>query len=492
MSIKRTLFTLFALLLACLQVSAQTEQPIRKWWDFKYSTSYNSRWLRAFDENINPDAGGGYFLWIKTASNAAIRDIPGFQIKPVGTTKGYWRRADVSIMKVEWFGPNNLPSQATFGTYGYTQARLDSMYGYFGANWVLTTHKPDAAAIRTAFRLMETIGYNAVEFSPMIYYMDQVGGLPRILSGSLVSDKYQYTIIGNGAQITGLSGFAGSFFDRYPENHTVAATWIGAMFKITDFTFVGNAASGSGQTGIRLCATYNSEISNCIFKQIDVGFDLQWSMQAILIRNEGNQCRTADGYIRFGTYTGATNSGDQSNVVRVIGHRTFGGGGRYGIYISAASNVTIQDWTGEGGGADWGIYFDTNGSTVVKEFAIDNLYGEGNFDSAAVFIRGGEGIFDIRRVYFRGTVNLIWLQATGSYPQVNLTDVAYWESTMRLVSINLSGQTNNCWDITNLNKAGINTVADLINPANNVWNTTPAGSGIPGSNRCRVTPKIVN
>ena len=488
---KPILSLLFALVLS-FTAAAQTEQPIKRWWDFKYSKSYNTRNIRAFDQNVNADAGGGNFVWIPVSSNASISDIPGIQIKPLGTTRGYWRRADVSTIRVEWFGPVNLPSQGTWASYGYSQSSLDSIYSYFGAGFIQTSDKPDATAIRCAFRLMETMGYSCLEFSPAIYYMNRTAVLPRILSGSLVSDKYQYVIKGNGAQITGLSGFSGNFFDRYPANHTEAATWIGGMFKIDNFLFYGNAAKGSGQTGIRLCATYNSEISNCIFKNIDAGFDLQWSMQAILIRNEGNGCLTADGYIRWGTYSGATNSGDQSNCVRVIGHRTFGGNGRYGLYIEAASNVTIQDWIGEGAGADWGIYYNSNGSTVVKEFSMENLYGEANFDSAAVFIRSGDGIYNINRIFFRGTVNLVWLQAIGSYPQVNLTDIAYWEDAMRLVSINVSGQTNNCWQITNMNKAGINTVADLINPANNVWNTSPAGSGIPGSNRCRVTPKIVN
>lgn len=472
--------------------AAQTEQPIKRWWDFKYTTSYNSRWIRCFDQRINPFTGGGFFQWIPVTSNASIPDIPGIQIKPRGTTRGYWRRADVTTVQVDWFGPINTSSQLTWGGYGYSQASLDSIYSYFGAGFVKTTDNPDATAISCAFRLMETMGYQAVDFSPKIYYVNKVCGLPRILSGSIASDKYNYYIDGKGAQITGVAGYTGNFFDRYPENQTVAGTWIGAMFTFKNFLFRGTAGAGSGQTGLRLAATYNSEINQCIFKAIDVGFDLQWSMQAIIVRTEGNQCLTTDGYIRFGQYTGGNNTQDQSNCVRVIGHRTFGAGGRYGIYIEGASNVTIQDWIGEGGGADWGIYFNSAGSTVVKEFSIENLYGEGNFDSAAVFIRSGDGIYDVKRVYFRGTQNLIWLQAIISYPQVNLTDVAFWEPTMRLVSVNLSGQTNNCWQVTNLNKPGINTVADLINPANNMWNTSIPGSGIPIAARCRVTPKIVN
>lgn len=492
---KRQLYLFFAMLFVITTTTAQ-QQTLRGWWALKYSTSYNSQHVRAFDENINPNTGGGYFYWIKVANNASIKDIPGIQIRPSGTTKGYWRREVSGPICVDWFGPANSSSQLTLNNY-YAQSRLDSMTADIRTfDVTISNYNSDDLAIQIAFWTMEMTGYRSCMFNPNKYYIKSSHYLPRSGTSPQVADKQLFGIEGRSSEVILLTAGI-TFMDRYPANQTDAETLIHGNFRIENFVITKSGAIADTR-GLRLTCTYNSQLSNIVCKTLSIGIEARWSMDATITGCESNSCTTAGIIIDKGDWDGATYSNSQSNCVEINGYRDFGANGTYAIYIADASNVTVNRPILEGNGGMWGLFVDTRASPLVKEFECNNLYGETEYDSAAIFLRAADGVYTFNRTFFRSggatPYNFIYVSAAAnSYPQINLYNVPYWDTGARLVQRNYaSGTTNWCWDVQNVNKAGLNTAADFINPANNIFSTTLTGTVIPASNRVRVIPKIVN
>lgn len=482
---KRSLLTFFLILALSAGTKAQT--ALKSWWSLKYCTAYSNQNVRAFDSLVGTN-GAGYFVWYKIANNAGILDIPGIQIKPKGTTKGYWKRAYDGPIHVDWMGGSNLSTQKTWAELGYRQSKLDSMYQGFVPFYIDSTFRPDETALIVAYSAMEN-GYNAIDLSPRNYYIWKEISSPRTLSGGF-ADKYQFVINGNGAIIR-LKTNDACFLSRVPGSQSIANdSWVGAAFIISDLIIDGG---GFTTTGIRIGASSNSMISNVVFKNCYIGLDARFCLQMQTFQTEGNNCAYIDMLFSYGNWTDASRSNSQSNRVRVNGHRTFGGGGYAGIYMAQGSNCSVVDMVIEGGGANWGVLLDCRdggGSSIVKEFLVDNIYGEGDYDSAAVGIMNGDGIYTVQRVYVRGTQNIVWAEdPAGAYPQLNLYEVAWFDNTMNLVQIG-SGW---CWDVRNFNYPGSSTyTATDFATGNAIFNTVPGSSQTPLVARVRIAPKIIN
>jgi hypothetical protein len=482
---KKIITTLLLSLALCF--SAQSQTALKSWWSLKYCTSYSNQNVRAFDSLIGTN-GAGYFVWYKIANNAGIADIPGIQIKPRGTTKGYWKRSYDGPIHLDWMGGSNSSTQLTWTQLGYRQSKLDSMYQGFSPFYIDSTFRPDETALILAYSAMETSGYNFMEMSPRNYYIWKDISSSRTLGGSGLADKYQFGIAGKCA-VVHLKTNEACFLDRVPGSQSIANDqWIGAAFIISDLIIDGG---GFNTTGIRLGATSNSMISNVTFKNCYIGLDARFCLQMQTFQTEGNNCAYIDMLFSYGNWPDASRSNSQSNRVRVNGHRTFGGGGWCGVLFQQGSNCSVVDMVIEGGGANWGVLFDCRaggGSSICKEFLVDNIYGEGDYDSAAVGIMNGDGVYTVQRVFVRGTQNIVWAEdPANQYPQINLYEVVWFDNTMNLVQIGNGW----CWDVRNFNYAGTNTQTDFC-CNNGIFNTGPGGSQNPPAARVRIAPKIIN
>jgi hypothetical protein len=162
----------FATLADLASVTTTVMATIPYFWDLRTFTTYVSVLVDRFD--VNCSTGGGFFRWV-TANNTLITNIPGFRVKPNATTTGYWQRVFDGPIKVDWFGTNGLTTTLLAQGINQTEANLR-----YGTNFVnATTDTYDFAAIKTAFRLAESPGYGAVEFSHREYYINRGVKLPR-------------------------------------------------------------------------------------------------------------------------------------------------------------------------------------------------------------------------------------------------------------------------------------------------------------------------
>lgn len=490
-------YIFIALTFLCFHAAAaQTRQAIRNWWDLKYSISYAPVYVCAFDSIVNPVAGGGYFMWVRTTNNSSIPDIPGIQIKPRGTTRGYWRRIYSGTMNVDWFGAAKTSTQNTWAGYGYSQAKLDSMYSYFGAGFISTTMRPDYTAVKTAFKLMETIGYQSLAFSPGKYYYNDAAALPRQISGWGSSRLYEWVIEGNGSEHTNYSTYSGWFWTRNPIDQTDADdTLSNGTFIISNLSLRGQ--NSQFPSGIRLCATFNSVIENIKANSMNPAIEIRFGLGNIIGPYNGSGC-TRDIWVDNGDWSGAGLQNAQSNHTKFFKCRSFPGTTTtYPFFAGGASGITfdgciIDHNNTAGTNPIYGILFDSYDSPNVKEASILNTHVEQASDSGGICIRANTGIFQVNGVYSQYAQTLVKLQAYGGYPEVVISNIPYWPGASKLCAVNLPAQTNCCFTLIKVKNPGMSTVADWILPANSMWDLTPTNSIIPASNRMSVTPPIVN
>jgi hypothetical protein len=373
--------------------------------DLKACTSYTSQFVNQYDANCS--AGGGFFKWIQT-SNTGVQEIYGYRIIPTTTTLGYWERVSDNPWSIQWFGVINNPGQGTLGSYGFTTAQLNARYNIGGSNTVTTSDTYDTAAIKFLFNLME-LGYTfSVTFERKEYYLTSTCNLPRRFSSTSEREYELFQIEGNSAQMRVHSSQAATAFDmwsRVINNQGDALIQIGTLFILRNMLFRG--APSCAQKGLHLKATYNSELSNLTFADLDVGLHLRFCLSATVSRcmaigivNEAINVDTGDPIVPGGwpagpgapainnnSYASATS---QSNSVEIFKFRHFC---QYNtatsIKVTGCSGVVINQPIIEGGQQSRGIWFDSKGVSAVKDLTIFRAHIETTFVNEAIFLQSG-------------------------------------------------------------------------------------------------------
>lgn len=407
---------------------------IKNFWDLKNITSYSSHTIDQFDDNTI-GIGGGYFKWI-ASNNTSITDIPGIRIKPTSTTDGYWLRDYQGALKVEWFGPRY--SSSTLSSLGITQGVADARYGTGIVN--VTTDTYDHAAINYAMKLLETVNYGALEFTPRIHYVNKAIQLPRYNTANTGSNISKFYINGNGATIKTTNTNVFNIFDRTPPNQSAALSggYIEVRFVINNFFFSGSAPQGSGQTCIKLGPSYGSHIQDIEF-QADVGIHLEFCLNARLENIQGNPT----GYgikVDFGESWGGNNSDSQSNHTTIQNCRMYSVSGCVACYwIRAASGVVLSTNIVEGTGTQYGVKYDTNQSSVVKDFKCIDTHVEVACSVAAVSVRANTGCYVVDGISSGVAQTLIEFDVPSGYPQITVANISYMESNCKFSNKNGGG-----------------------------------------------------
>lgn len=473
-------------------------------YDLKTATAYTTHTVGTFDTNTS--SGGGTFRWVK-ATNTSITDIPGFRIKPSGTTTGYWERVYDGEVNVGWFGTINTSAQGTLASFGFTQPQLDARYG--SANLVLTTDTYDTAAIKYAFYLMQTqAGFQSIKFESKNYYITSTCYLPGLFQSS--PNPVYYTIDGNGATIRAhgtLSTAIDYFGSRLPANSTEAATWQARAFHISKFVMYGqgNLTIGTQAACICLGESYNSVITNNIISYAGYGIKARFCMNTVISHNNVVNYRLDGIFATYGSDWGGSTSNGASNHTTIYKNRLRGypASGK-GIHARGASGIVIDGNIWEGDPVSAGthaVYFDNAGATTVKECTIRSTHIERphNAGGAFFYVRGTTGMYTIEKPYVQYAGTLVEVATQSGYPEIKLSGIGYIPNACKLKS-----DTNARWIVEHNilpSVYGINTDATLRTGAwtagdnSTIWYTgyrsTTSNTINSGTKTFAITPNAV-
>jgi hypothetical protein len=174
----------------------------------------------------------------------------------------------------------------------------------------------------------------------------------------------------------------------------------------------------SGTIGIQIQCTYTSSISNINFRNLGSGLSLQFCLNTQIYSNMYTSCNYGS-YLSTGVnfWDGATLSNSQCNVSTIKQDRHYCTyPSQAAIYIGGSSGVSVIDSIIEGGETVYGIHFDSDFSTVVKDFTVERLHLEVSDSGSSQGITGA-GIFIDEQA--GGEVNIRGLYQQYSYTTFN-------------------------------------------------------------------------
>ena len=462
-------------------------------WDLASSTTYVTHAVGTFDANCT--SGAGTFRWVPFVSNTAITNIPGIRIKPTAQATGYWERVYDGPVNVGWFGCQNTTSTPlTFASLGVSQATLDARYG---AGFATVSDYYDTTAIRYALSMMSTTsGHQTLTFEAKTYWISKACELPvRFASGG--NPRGMFIIDGQGANIRKAGTDQFNFFQRIPANNADAVnSYVDNAFVFKNFKADGSGGTwqGTGFAFLYLGATYGSKIENLFLQNFDLGVRLEFCMNSHTDNIFTNNIKSYSVLVQPGSWTNgswqtAASNGSEISHVRVFDtlNQTAG------IAVKGADTCFIRNSIIEGSGSPvYGILYDSLQATTAPNVRIQDHHIETACSKAAVYLRpkaSGRHIVD--NIYIQQTQTIVACEYYNGYPDVYVANIPYYKSGSKFLNIGTG-----TWDFYNVRFGGsIDTVAEVIDPANNLWDTTtvtPAGTGsIPVSSKVRVVGNII-
>lgn len=465
----------------------------KTFWDLASSTTYTTHTVGAFDANCT--TGAGTFRWVPSVANASITNIPGIRIKPTAQGTGYWIRVFDGPMNVGWFGCQNSTSEPlTFAALGVSQTTLDSRYG---AGFATTSDNYDNTAIRYALSMMSNaLGTRTLMFESKTYWLSRTCELP-ISYNTGGNPRGMFIIDGQGANLrkSGTSQF--NYFQRIPADNTVATnTYIDNAFTFKNFKADGSGGvwQNSGYAFLYLGATYGSIVENIFLQNFDTGLRMEFCMGATINNIFTNNIKSYSVWLRPGSWTGAALANASSNVCQISHIRVFDTLNQIaGIAVQDSDTTVITSCVIEGTGSpQYGILWDSLNATVAPNVRIQDHHIETACSKAAIYLRprsGGRHIVD--NIYVQYAQNLVACEYYSGYPDVYIANIPTHVSGVTFLNVGTG-----TWDFYNVRLgAGIDTAAEVVDPANSLWDTTTVtGSGtgtIPNVSRVRVVGNII-
>ncbi len=381
--------------------------------DLSKSTAYTTHTVGSYD--INTTSGGGVFRWVR-GNNVGITSVPGFRIKPLASTGGYWERIYDGAINVDWFGTMKISSQGTLASYGFTQPQLNTIYG---TGLVLTTDTYDTAAVKTAFKLMETPGFQSVEFRSGFYYLTSSCVLPvPTLTGG---QRVHYKINGNMCNIKLHSSVSTAFDVIYsmPPNLSVAiSVYTFRTFKIENFLFEGDNSIGTGKAFINLNGSYNTKLADLNISNYDIGIKMTFTLNSTIDNVTVDSMNTYGLWLTYGSQYGGGVGSSQCNHSSISHFRNVSTSTQIaGIKCEAMSGLLATQNIYEGTAGQYGYYFDGIGSNT-KECKFINNHIENSPSQAGFYFRVSNGIYEVDGVYSQYTGTFIECDTLNYLPDV--------------------------------------------------------------------------
>lgn len=248
---------------------------------------------------------------------------------------------------------------------------------------------------------------------------------PLILPKTLNAASKRLIINGNGATIKPASGVAlPALILRQASNQNEALNIMQSQsFHFNDIMFDGR---GTTTIGIDLASTYGSSVENCSFKSLQTGVHLRFALMTRVINCLTNAISGTAFIADMGNWTGSSSSNSQSNHTRFEQCRVFNAQGAYAAFaMYAASGMVLDQCISEGGQPNYHVYFDSKGSTVVKDFTMRNTHLESTATVAGIKLKLATGYADISNIYSQYDMVLIDAEALAGYPHVYVKNVPW-------------------------------------------------------------------
>jgi len=196
-----------------------------------------------------------------------------------------------------------------------------------------------------------------------------------------------------------------------------------------------------------LSSNYGARFEGCRFYNFTTALDLRWCMATVI-----DQCFFWENYIGvnldYDRFTGGSNSTSCSNHSIVQNCKFRNSPGDFAnIKVHAASGVQILHniFEGQLAGGDYDVYFDDNGSTVVKEVTMYGNHVEHQPAIAAFYIKLKDGFAKCGGVYSQYDCTLIKFESS-AYAKCMVDNIPYLTSGTKFQNVNANGR----WWFTNM------------------------------------------
>lgn len=176
-----------------------------------------------------------------------------------------------------------------------------------------------------------------------------------------------------------------SIFNRIPIDQTEASQMVSdAPPVIKGLTFQGSSTN-TNQCGIRIGATYSMRIEDCMFNALDEGVVSSFGLHAKFNNLRFSSCREraitvqtgASDYDGNPVWSGAALSTSASNVSIFNGIRVHGSSTQKAAFtLLGADACMLLNCISEGSGQLYDVEFNSQGSTTVNNFYVDNFHAE--------------------------------------------------------------------------------------------------------------------
>lgn len=198
---------------------------------------------------------------------------------------------------------------------------------------------------------------------------------------------------------------------------------------------------GSNNIGLYISSNYGMKIEGCRFYNFSTALDLRWCMGTII-----DQCYFWENYIGvnldYDRFAGGSNSTSQSNHSIVQNCKFRNSAGDFAnIKVYAASGVQILHNIFEGvqSGGDYDVYFDDNGSTVVKEVTMYGNHVEHQPAIAAFYIKLKDGFAKCGGIYSQYNCTLIKFESA-AYAKCIVDNIPYLTSGTKFDYVGSGGR----------------------------------------------------
>ena len=370
-------------------------------------------------------------LLLLNISTFAQKTISWYRISADTNTLNYNPFQTGNTIKVSYYNINPITGE---------------QHRYVGSNgsWVKDSLFPSTVSIGNGVVWVSTWAQFTTALSnPSIRSINLASNLTATSKAYIPTNQTSIKEIeGHGFEINIPSSIDTGFVRRYGSLGE-ANSGIDQQLRIRNVSFRG----GNTNMGMYISSNYGMSIEGCRFYNFTTALDLRWCMGTLI-----DHCFFWENYIGvnldYDRFAGGSNSTSCSNHSTVQNCKFRNSAGDFAnIKVHAASGVQILHniFEGQLAGGDYDVYFDDNGSTVVKEVTMYGNHVEHQPAIAAFYIKLKDGFAKCGGIYSQYDCTLIKFESSG-YAKCMIDNVPYLTSGTKFQNVNTNGR----WWFTNM------------------------------------------
>ena len=370
-------------------------------------------------------------LLLLNISTFAQKTISWYRISADTNTLNYNPFQTGNTIKVSYYNINPITGE---------------QHRYVGSNgsWVKDSLFPSTVSIGNGVVWVSTwTQFTTALSNPSIRSINLASNLTATSKAYIPTNQTSIKEIeGHGFEINIPSSIDTGFVRRYASLGE-ANTGIDQQLRIRNVSFRG----ANTNMGMYISSNYGMSIEGCRFYNFTTALDLRWCMGTLI-----DHCFFWENYIGvnldYDRFAGGSNSTSCSNHSTVQNCKFRNSAGDFAnIKVHAASGVQILHniFEGQLAGGDYDVYFDDNGSTVVKEVTMYGNHVEHQPAIAAFYIKLKDGFAKCGGIYSQYDCTLIKFESSG-YAKCMIDNVPYLTSGTKFQNVNTNGR----WWFTNM------------------------------------------